>query len=133
MAFSVFLNNIRLEGRFEEGDYERGVVEEVERCGDQEGGHEQAGDELPSDGGVHRSYGEVSDEQCGNVEDAIEKVNDLNLEQGFLEKLERMVALLAFEDVANCPVGELLEISQRLKTSSEVNAAILTSQSCEKV
>ncbi|KAL0310657.1 UNVERIFIED_CONTAM: protein GID8 [Sesamum angustifolium] len=37
-----------------------------------------------------------------------------------------------FEDVSNCPVGELLDISQRLKTASEVNAAILTSQSHEK-
>ncbi|KAL1560209.1 Glucose-induced degradation complex subunit, variant 2 [Salvia divinorum] len=114
--------------------------------------------------------------QSGNVEDAIEKVNDLNPEildtnpqlffhlqqqrlielirdgkieealkfaqeelaprgeenQCFLEELERTVALLAFEDVSNCPVGELLDISQRLKTASEVNAAILTSQSHEK-
>ncbi|KAG5246908.1 protein GID [Salix suchowensis] len=121
--------------------------------------------------------------QCGNVEDAIEKVNDLNpeildtnpqlffhLQQqrlielirngkvnealqfaqeelaprgeedkvenfcsiAFLEELERTVALLAFEDVSNCPVGDLLDISQRLKTASEVNAAILTSQSLEK-
>ncbi|KAF8370172.1 hypothetical protein HHK36_003743 [Tetracentron sinense] len=114
--------------------------------------------------------------QCGNVEDAIERVNDLNPEildtnpqlffhlqqqrlielirkgkveealefaqeelaprgeenESFLEELERTVALLAFEDVSNCPVGELLDISQRLKTASEVNAAILTSQSHEK-
>ncbi|KAB2065207.1 hypothetical protein ES319_A09G074900v1 [Gossypium barbadense] len=70
--------------------------------------------------------------QSGNVEDAIEKVNDLNPEQSFLEELERTVSLLAFEDVSNCPVGELLDISQRLKTASEVNAAILTSQSHEK-
>ncbi|XP_073134483.1 protein GID8 homolog isoform X1 [Henckelia pumila] len=114
--------------------------------------------------------------QSGNVEDAIEKVNDLNPEildtnpqlffhlqqqrlielirngkveealefaqeelaprgeenRGFLEELERTVALLAFEDVNNCPVGDLLDISQRLKTASEVNAAILTSQSHEK-
>ncbi|TYH53287.1 hypothetical protein ES332_D09G089400v1 [Gossypium tomentosum] len=114
--------------------------------------------------------------QSGNVEDAIEKVNDLNPEildtnpqlffhlqqqrlielirngkieealefaqeelaprgeenQSFLEELERTVLLLAFEDVSNCPVGELLDISQRLKTASEVNAAILTSQSHEK-
>eukprot|EP00262_Sarcandra_glabra_P011711 TRINITY_DN2873_c0_g1_i1.p1 TRINITY_DN2873_c0_g1~~TRINITY_DN2873_c0_g1_i1.p1 ORF type:complete len:239 (-),score=52.43 TRINITY_DN2873_c0_g1_i1:116-832(-) len=114
--------------------------------------------------------------QCGNVEDAIEKVNDLNPEildtnpklffllqqqrlielirngkveealefaqeelaprgeenQSFLEELERTVSLLAFEDVSKCPVGELLDISQRLKTASEVNAAILTSQSHEK-
>ncbi|XP_042037615.1 protein GID8 homolog isoform X1 [Salvia splendens] len=114
--------------------------------------------------------------QRGNVEDAIEKVNNLNPEildtnpllffhlqqqrmielirngkveaalefaqeelaprgeenQSFLEELERTVALLAFEDVANCPVSELLDISQRLKTATEVNAAILTSQNHEK-
>ncbi|KAG8365488.1 hypothetical protein BUALT_Bualt18G0110000 [Buddleja alternifolia] len=114
--------------------------------------------------------------QCGNVEDAIEKVNDLNPEildtnpqlffhlqqqrlielirngkveealefaqeelaprgeenQSFLEELERTVSLLAFEDVTKCPLGDLLDISQRLKTASEVNAAILTSQSHEK-
>eukprot|EP01018_Ginkgo_biloba_P022283 Gb_01058 [translate_table: standard] len=114
--------------------------------------------------------------QSGNVQDAIEKVNDLNpeildtnpqlffhlqqqmlielirsgkLEEAlefaqeelaprgeenhtFLEELERTVALLAFEDISTCPVGELLDISQRLKTASEVNAAILTSQSHEK-
>ncbi|XP_012449471.1 protein GID8 homolog isoform X1 [Gossypium raimondii] len=114
--------------------------------------------------------------QCGNVEDAIEKVNDLNPEildtnpelffhlqqqrlielirnekieealefaqeelaprgeenQSFLEELERTVSLLVFKDVSNCPVRELLDISQRLKTANEVNAAILTSQSHEK-
>ncbi|KAG1342669.1 protein GID8 [Cocos nucifera] len=114
--------------------------------------------------------------QSGNVQDAIEKVNDLNpmildtnpqlyfhlqqqrlielirsgkveeaLEfaqeelaprgeenQSFLEELERTVALSAFEDVKNCPYGELLDASQRLKTASEVNAPILTSQSHEK-
>lgn len=59
-------------------------------------------------------------------------IMNMVLQQGFLEELERTVALLAFEDVANCPVGELLDISQRLKTASEVNAAILTSQSHEK-
>ncbi|XP_047964739.1 protein GID8 homolog [Salvia hispanica] len=52
--------------------------------------------------------------------------------QCFLQELERTVALLAFEDVSNCPIGELLDISQRLKTASEVNAAILTSQCHEK-
>ena len=54
------------------------------------------------------------------------------MQQSFLEELERTVSLLAFEDVNNCPVAELLDISQRLKTASEVNAAILTSQSHEK-
>lgn len=53
-------------------------------------------------------------------------------QKNFLEELERTVALLAFEDVKNCPFGELLDLSQRLKTASEVNAAILTSQNHEK-
>ncbi|GJN08539.1 hypothetical protein PR202_ga26473 [Eleusine coracana subsp. coracana] len=114
--------------------------------------------------------------QSGNVQEAIEKINDLNptildtnpqlyfhlqqqklieliragkineaLEfaqeelaprgeenQAFLEEIEKTVALLVFEDVKNCPYGELLDVSQRLKTASEVNAAILTSQSHEK-
>ncbi|MBA0598775.1 hypothetical protein Gorai_008522, partial [Gossypium raimondii] len=52
--------------------------------------------------------------------------------QSFLEELERTVSLLVFKDVSNCPVRELLDISQRLKTANEVNAAILTSQSHEK-
>ncbi|KAG5627736.1 hypothetical protein H5410_012954, partial [Solanum commersonii] len=38
--------------------------------------------------------------------------------QSFLEELEKTVALLAFEDVSNCPIGELLDVSQRLKTTS---------------
>nr|KAJ0217254.1 hypothetical protein LSAT_V11C300119790 [Lactuca sativa] len=54
------------------------------------------------------------------------------LQQSFLEELERTVALLAFVDVKNSPIGDLLDISQHLKTASEVNAAILTSQSHEK-
>ncbi|KAE9599292.1 hypothetical protein Lal_00044072 [Lupinus albus] len=114
--------------------------------------------------------------QSGNIEDAIEKVNDLNPEildtnpklffhlqqqrlielirdgkieealefaqeelaprgeenQSFLEELERTISLLAFDNVSKCPAGELLDTSQRLKTASEVNAAILTSQSHEK-
>ncbi|GBG68578.1 hypothetical protein CBR_g3123 [Chara braunii] len=50
----------------------------------------------------------------------------------FLEELERTVALLAFEDTSSCPVGDLLDISQRQRTASELNAAILTSQSHER-
>ncbi|EYU45790.1 hypothetical protein MIMGU_mgv1a018190mg [Erythranthe guttata] len=73
----------------------------------------------------------------GKVEEALEFAQEElaprgEENQGFLEELERTVALLAFEDVTNCPVSELLDISQRLKTASEVNAAILTSQSHEK-
>eukprot|EP00238_Polyblepharides_amylifera_P001800 CAMPEP_0196573624 /NCGR_PEP_ID=MMETSP1081-20130531/3498_1 /TAXON_ID=36882 /ORGANISM="Pyramimonas amylifera, Strain CCMP720" /LENGTH=230 /DNA_ID=CAMNT_0041891399 /DNA_START=108 /DNA_END=800 /DNA_ORIENTATION=- len=114
--------------------------------------------------------------QSGQVEDAIEKVNDLNPEilegraglffhlqqqrfielvrQGkldqalqfaqdylaprgeenaaFLEELERTVALLAFEDTADCPYSELLGVSQRQKTASELNAAILESKCQDK-
>ncbi|XP_059623134.1 protein GID8 homolog isoform X2 [Cornus florida] len=73
----------------------------------------------------------------GKVEEALEFAQEELAPRGeenliFLEELERTVALLAFEDFTNCPVGELLDISQRLKTASEVNAAILTSQSHEK-
>ncbi|KAK4485213.1 hypothetical protein RD792_007840 [Penstemon davidsonii] len=73
----------------------------------------------------------------GKVEEALEFAQEELAPRGeenqsFLEELERTVALLAFEDVTNCPVRDLLDISQRLKTASEVNAAILTSQSHEK-
>ena len=111
--------------------------------------------------------------QSGNVEAAIEKVNDLDPEvleehagllfhlqqqrlielirkgavdealefaqeqlapQGednptFLEELERTVALLVFQDPAASPMGDLLEPAQRARTASELNAAILASQS----
>jgi len=114
--------------------------------------------------------------QNGQVEDAIEKVNDLNPEiledrahlffhlqqqrlielirtgqteqalefaqeylaprgeenAAFLEELERTIALLAFEDSSNSPVSDLLQPSQRQKTASELNAAILSSQCQEK-
>ncbi|KAK9064232.1 hypothetical protein SSX86_015612 [Deinandra increscens subsp. villosa] len=73
----------------------------------------------------------------GKVEEALEFAQEELAPRGeenqsFLEELERTVSLLAFEDVKNSPVGDLLDISQRLKTASEVNAAILTSQSHEK-
>src|SRR5437588_3414912 len=42
------------------------------------------------------------------------------------------MALLAFDDTTTSPVGDLLHPSQRLRTASELNAAILTSQSQEK-
>ena len=41
---------------------------------------------------------------------------------------ERTVALLAFEDVGASPVADLMDIAQRQKTASELNAAILASQ-----
>jgi len=42
------------------------------------------------------------------------------------------MALLAFEDHASSPVGYLLHQSQRQKTASELNQAILTSFAQEK-
>ena len=39
------------------------------------------------------------------------------------------MALLAFEDVRASPVADLMDIAQRQKTASELNAAILSSQS----
>lgn len=59
----------------------------------------------------------------------------MNEQHAFLEELERTVALLAFDDASTCPVKEvkeLLDNAQRQKTASELNAAILTSQSHEK-
>ncbi|CAO3696915.1 unnamed protein product [Umbelopsis ramanniana] len=114
--------------------------------------------------------------QAGNVDAAIERVNDLNpdildtnpqlffhlqqqrlielIRRGefaealefaseemaprgeenpeFLEELERTMALMAFEDTRQSPVSDLLHPAQRQKTASELNAAILTSQSQEK-
>jgi hypothetical protein len=45
---------------------------------------------------------------------------------------ERTVALLAFEDAKSSPVGDLMDVAQRQKTASELNAAILSSQGQEK-
>jgi hypothetical protein len=45
---------------------------------------------------------------------------------------ERTVALLAFEDAKASPLGDLMEVTQRQKTASELNAAILESQCHEK-
>lgn len=47
----------------------------------------------------------------------------------FSTHAERTVALLAFEDAKQSPVGDLMDLSQRQKTASELNAAILSSQS----
>ncbi len=38
------------------------------------------------------------------------------------------MALLAFEDARASPVGELMDVAQRQKTASELNAATLSSQ-----
>ncbi|KAG2220268.1 hypothetical protein INT45_009883 [Circinella minor] len=50
----------------------------------------------------------------------------------FLQELERTMALLAFQNVQDSPVSDLLHSGQRQKTASELNAAILVSQSREK-
>lgn len=38
------------------------------------------------------------------------------------------MTLLAFEDTTSSPVGDLMDVAQRQKTASELNAAILCSQ-----
>ncbi|RLN41449.1 hypothetical protein C2845_PM01G08500 [Panicum miliaceum] len=75
--------------------------------------------------------------RAGKISEALEFAQEELAPRGeenqtFLEEIEKTVALLVFEDIKNCPYGELLDVSQRLKTASEVNAAILTSQSHEK-
>jgi len=75
--------------------------------------------------------------RSGNVEEALDFAQEYLAPQGaensaFLEELERTVTLLAFEDTANSPVGDLLLPSQRHKTASELNAAILSSKCQEK-
>ncbi|EGG18394.1 UPF0559 protein [Cavenderia fasciculata] len=50
----------------------------------------------------------------------------------FLEELEKTISLLAFDDIAKSPLSSLVEASQRQKTASELNAAILVSQSHDK-
>ncbi|PSC71019.1 glucose-induced degradation 8-like protein [Micractinium conductrix] len=48
-----------------------------------------------------------------------------------LEELERTVALLVFKDVKASPLADLMDVAQRQKTASELNAAILAAQSQE--
>jgi glucose-induced degradation protein 8 len=50
----------------------------------------------------------------------------------FLAELERTMTLLAFEEPAAAPMGELLGPAQRQKTAGELNAAILSSQCQDK-
>ena len=54
------------------------------------------------------------------------------LQPEFLEELERTMALLAFDDHSKSPVGDLLDYSQRQKTASELNSAILATQCQDK-
>ncbi|KAF9455119.1 hypothetical protein P691DRAFT_800122 [Macrolepiota fuliginosa MF-IS2] len=72
----------------------------------------------------------------GRIADALQFAQDELAPRGeenpeFLTELERTMALLAFDTVANPPaaIGDLLSPAQRLKTAGEVNAAILESLS----
>uniref|UniRef100_A0A7R9VRM3 CTLH domain-containing protein n=1 Tax=Chlamydomonas euryale TaxID=1486919 RepID=A0A7R9VRM3_9CHLO len=73
----------------------------------------------------------------GNIEAALDFAEEYLAPHGeenpkFLEELEKTVALLAFENAKSSPVGDLLEVAQRQKTASELNAAILQSQCVER-
>ncbi len=73
----------------------------------------------------------------GRVEEALTFAQDELAPKGeenkeFLRELERTMTLLAFEDVTKSPMSDLLSPAQRQKTASELNAAILSSQSQEK-
>lgn len=73
----------------------------------------------------------------GSFQEALEFATEEMAPRGeehpeFLEELERTMALLAFQDSIDSPVQELLHPGQRQKTASELNAAILISQSQEK-
>ncbi|KAG2211319.1 hypothetical protein INT46_009221 [Mucor plumbeus] len=73
----------------------------------------------------------------GSYQEALEFASEEMAPRGeehpeFLEELERTMALLAFQDSIDSPVQDLLHPGQRQKTASELNAAILMSQSQEK-
>jgi glucose-induced degradation protein 8 len=72
----------------------------------------------------------------GKVAEALEFAQEELAPRGeespeFLAELEKTMALLAFESSPSAPpaITELLSPAQRLKTASEVNAAILESSS----
>ena len=46
----------------------------------------------------------------------------------FLDQIEEVMALLAFENLSECPLKKLIDISERQKLASQVNEAILVSQ-----
>ncbi|TPX41295.1 hypothetical protein SeMB42_g05317 [Synchytrium endobioticum] len=73
----------------------------------------------------------------GRIMDAIDFAQDELAPRGeenpeFLDELERTMALLAFDDHQKSPVGALLDYSQRQKTASELNSAILAAQCQDK-
>lgn len=68
-----------------------------------------------------------------DIESAVDFAQNQLADQGnespeFLEELERTMALLAFDNPEDSPVGELLCPSQRQKVASELNAAILEAE-----
>ncbi|KAL3901240.1 MAG: hypothetical protein SGCHY_000767 [Lobulomycetales sp.] len=74
--------------------------------------------------------------RSNNVNEAIEFAQDVLAPRGeenpeFLDELEKTMALLIF-DSSESPLSSMLDHSQRQKTASELNAAILTSQCQEK-
>ena len=75
--------------------------------------------------------------RAGETEEALEFAQEYLAPHGeenskYLEELERTVALLAFEDIKGSPVADLMDVTQRQKTASELNAAILSSQCQEE-
>ena len=75
--------------------------------------------------------------RSGKTEEALEFAQEYLAPHGeenpkYLEELERTVALLAFEDIKSSPVADLMDVTQRQKTASELNAAILSSQCQEE-
>ncbi|XP_043189987.1 glucose-induced degradation protein 8-A homolog isoform X1 [Amphibalanus amphitrite] len=72
--------------------------------------------------------------RAGRIEEALAFAQQSLAERGeenteVLAELERTLALLAFEDPANSPFGDLLNSSHRQKVASELNAAILRLES----
>eukprot|EP00127_Corallochytrium_limacisporum_P006419 Clim_evm9s227 gene=Clim_evmTU9s227 len=75
--------------------------------------------------------------RVGDIEQAIEFAQEelaprAEENPAFLVELEKTMALLAFETNQDSPVSYLLDIAQRQKVASELNAAILSAQSLEK-
>lgn len=55
----------------------------------------------------------------------------LLLQPHFLHEIERTMALFAFENQSESPLGHLLEQAQRRRVADEVNSAILRGQKQE--
>lgn len=65
--------------------------------------------------------------QFGQTEKTKNSINS------YLNEIENVMSLLAFEDMKQSPYSELLSVSQRYKTASELNSAILQSLSEEYI